>query len=502
MKILDTKKLVLGLVVLKTAGFSYSQEARPNIIFLLSDDQRDNTFSAMGNSIVKTPETDALIKDGVWFTNTYIAEPVCSPSRTSLLTGMHERMHGVGFSSTYQLTEEQWEDTYPAILRKNGYFTGFIGKFGVEYYTFRGETDTKFDYWSCEPYHDAEDEIITPIMGEGIAHFLDTLPINKPFCLSVSFNVPHGSQVTSMYTGYEDWFKMTRPANENPKLVGHPFYDSLYRKRDLNITTDVESNPYQYIPKHILNQDSGRRATYIYDYNEKTNREHHVRYYQTITGMDAVIGDMIKELKSRGLYENTIIIFASDHGLLMGEYGMGGKSLLYDLTSKIPCFIHDPRLPENRRGIKIDKLVSSLDIPATILDYAGIPAPPEMTGRSLIPLTRGTGEHWRTELFLESLFTLRGNPICEGIRDGDWKYVRMFECVNPYDEKDLDFKNRKPDFEQLFYLHDDPVEKTNLIFKDEFRVVADSLRQKTMNYSIRMNSDREKYKETHKVSAR
>jgi arylsulfatase A-like enzyme len=121
--------------------------ARPNIIFLLTDDQHDNTLGAMGHPFVKTPHLDALMQDSVRFKNAYIATPVCSPSRVSFFTGMPERVHGVGFSSSYDLTEQQWERTYPALLRKGGYFTGFVGKFGVEYYTFKGMAAEKFDFW-------------------------------------------------------------------------------------------------------------------------------------------------------------------------------------------------------------------------------------------------------------------------------------------------------------------------------------------------------------------
>ena len=127
------------------------------------------------------------------FRNTYIAEPVCSPSRISLFTGMHERVHGVGFTSSYELTEAQWERTYPSLMRKAGYHTGFIGKFGVEYYAFRGKAEEKFDFWwahdgwtkffpkdfegpSCTPYHSAEEDIITAIMGEAMGAFLDQIP--------------------------------------------------------------------------------------------------------------------------------------------------------------------------------------------------------------------------------------------------------------------------------------------------------------------------------------
>lgn len=116
---------------------------RPNIIFLLTDDQRDNTMGSMGHPWVETPNIDQLVREGVRFSNTYIAEPTCSPSRVSIFTGMHERINGIGFTSSYQLTEEQWGKTYPALLRGAGYYTGFIGKFGEEYYTFRGRASDR-----------------------------------------------------------------------------------------------------------------------------------------------------------------------------------------------------------------------------------------------------------------------------------------------------------------------------------------------------------------------
>ncbi|MFW5831944.1 MAG: sulfatase-like hydrolase/transferase [Prolixibacteraceae bacterium] len=508
------------LAALTFDAFSQTRENRPNIIFMLTDDQRDNTLGAMGHPILQTPAMDKLMQQGVRFSNTYIATPVCAPSRISLFTGMPERIHGVGFSSSYQITEEQWSKTYPAILRENGYYTGFVGKFGVEYYTFRGNADEKFDFWighdgwtkffpkeynnfSCDPYHGFDNDIITPIMGEALNQFLESTPSDKPFCLSVSFNVPHGSQTTSMYDGYEGWHDMLRPANENPKLTGHPVYDDLYRNTNIPLPEETAEDPYRFIPQFILDQDSGRKnQTYSYDYTRETCREHYIRYYQTITGLDKIIGEFISELENRGLMDNTIIIFASDHGLLMGEYGMGGKALLYDLSSKIPCFVYDPSLPEKKRGKTVDKLVSSLDIPATILKYAGVEKPEEMTGSSLIPLIHGAETEWREELFLESLFTLRDNPFCEGIRKGDWKYIRMYDGVVPFDESHLDFAGKKPAFEQLFNLKDDPGEKNNLIKEYENSELLKEFREKVSNYSVEINQKRSDYMKSHAVLTR
>lgn len=483
---------------------------RPNLVFLLTDDQRDNTLGAMGHPLVQTPHLDRLLKKSVRFTNTYIAEPVCASSRASLFTGVYERVHGIGFTSSYRLSEEQWNHCYPSLLRRNGYYTGFVGKFGLEYYTFRGRAADMFDFWrahdgwasffhrsatNCRIYDDSPHDLITPTMGDSMARFLDTAPADRPFCLSVSFNVPHGSQTTSMYTGYKQWTHMLQPANENPRLRGHPIYDMLYREQSIAIPPATGTDPYRYIPQFIMDQDQGRRnRTYPYSYTVPTGTEHHIRYYQTLTGLDRVIGDLVKDLERRNLIDNTVILFASDHGLLMGEYGMGGKALLYDLASKIPCFVYDPRLPEDRRGHSEDALVSSLDLTRTLLDYGGVAAPKWMQGASLRPLVEGRETPWRQELFLESLYTGRDTPFQEGLRRGAWKYIRMYDGVTAYREADVDFSGRQPAFEQLFNLTSDPGEMTNLVERMKGDPVLADLRERTRRHSIALNRDRETYR--------
>ena len=512
--------ILLVLLLATSSGSSVAPPVRPNIIFLLTDDQRDDTFAAMGHPFVQTPNVDRLLSTSVRFINTYIAEPVCSPSRVSYLTGMHERVHGVGFTSSYQLTEEQWAQTYPALLQNNGYHTGFIGKFGVEYYTFRGHAKEKFDYFwghdgwtkfmpkdhsspSCTPYHRAKTDMITDIMDEAMGEFLEQVPSDKPFCLSVSFNVPHGSQTTSMYHGYEGWHRMTRQANENEALHGHPYYDELYRDRTIEIPPETATDPYRFIPKSIMDQDKGRKTqTYPYNYTVETNTEHHIRYYQTISGLDHAIGELLADLERRGLAQNTVIIFGSDHGLLMGEYGMGGKSLLYDLTSKIPCFIHDPRTPESLKGKEIDLLVSSLDITATILDYAGVERPTFMDGKSLKPLVEGNETVWRDHLFLESLYTGRDTPFQEGIRRGNWKYIRMYDAPGKYGESDVDFQDRAADFEMLFDLEADPGEMNNLVGDRADSEILAEMRQMCAQEATALNAKRESYKKTFNVKER
>jgi arylsulfatase A-like enzyme len=472
--------LLLTCLMVSAHGQTATGEAstRPNIIFLLTDDQRAGTFSVDGHPIIQTPNIDRLAAGGIRFTNAFVVEPTCMPSRASYFTGMYERVHGIGFTSEHTLSEQQWADSYPALLRASGYHTGFIGKLGLERYAFRGKAAAKFDFWrghdgwarfypktagNCAIYDDAKDDIITPIMGESIERFLDARPEGRPFCLSVSFSAPHGSISGSMCPeegGLDN--RMTRPANTCGHLKDHPIYGALYRDRDIPIPDDVATDPGVHIPPTVLDQ-TRRRRTYSYDYARETCREHHIRYYQLITGIDKVVGDLLDSLRTRGLTGNTVIIYSSDHGLLMGEYGMGGKALLYDLTTRVPLIIADPRLDTATRGTTIDQLVLSIDVPATILAAAAVAIPDAMQGRSLLPLMNDPATPWRNDIFLENLFTGRDNPLIEAVREKRWKYVRYFP--NPgetYTDADVDFGDRPPIFEQLFDLDNDPGEKTNL----------------------------------------
>jgi arylsulfatase A-like enzyme len=443
------------------------------------------------------------------------------PSRVTFLTGLYERVHGVGFSSEHVLTQKQWSYTYPALLRASGYYTGFIGKFGVERYPFRGSGPKEFDFWrghdgwasffpkskrNCQAYKDSEEDIVTPIMAESMERFLDSRPEDKPFCLSVSFSAPHGSISGSMFPEEGGGDKrMTRPANENARLQDHQTYGGLYRNDNVDIPKECGTDTDPHIPTDVLRQE-GRKRTYSYDYTEETCREHHYRYYQLITGVDQAVGQLLDSLRRRGLYEDTVIIFSSDHGLLMGEYGMGGKALLYDLTTKIPLIVYDPTLPKSKRGKEIDALVLSADVAPTILEYAGIKPPEFMQGRSIIKLIHDSESDWRKDIFLENLYTGRFNPLIEAVREKEWKYVRYFP--NPghnygrkvltrsgyYLDEDIDFRGKRPVYEQLFNIRTDPYEHDNLVKNSKHTKILNRLRKRCELHSSQIMVEKGKYR--------
>ncbi|MFK7954526.1 MAG: sulfatase-like hydrolase/transferase [Lysobacterales bacterium] len=498
--------------------------AKPNIIFLLADDQRADSLSVAGHPFVQTPHIDALAQEGTRFTQAFTVEPICAPSRFAFFSGQYERTSGLGFNSPYQVSEAQWNETYPALLQDAGYHTGFVGKFGVQYYQLDGGASAKFDYWrghdgwlpffpkdlpgnpATHTYKNAEKSIVTEIMGEYITDFLRSRPPDSPFSLSVSFSAPHNSIVSSMFPdGAEENCQprgcdvMGFAANNNPVLQGHPFYGSLYRDSEWPLPSDVGADPYQFIPEGVIDHEA-RKQWYAYNYQRELQPEHLVRYHQTISGIDAVVGQLVSELEQQGIADNTIIIYASDHGLLNGEYGTGGKGLLYDLVARIPLIVYDPRAPASQRGLTIDDLVLSIDVPSTILTHAGLPIPQIMQGRALLSGTRLAP---REEVFLESLTTAEGNPFIEAIRTQEWKYVRYLQPQGcPYEEQHLDFSDDKPIFEQLFRLSEDPAERVNLANDPRYASVLMNFQQRTRTASMALTDTSRRFKNVFSVPQR
>ena len=488
----------------------WAAESRPNIIFILTDDQRDDSFSGMGHAWVKTPHIDTLLSQGVRFENTYIAEPTCNPSRAALLLGCHERVNRQGFCSLHKMNQSQWNQSYPALLQKAGYKTGFVGKWHV--YT-ELEIESLFDYWDGRIGHgpfyyettdaDGKKQTITCNRKHtnSALKFLDEASADTPFCLSLCYATPHGSKVVMMNE------VLNESASNDPRLKDHPIYGGLYggRYRNIDIPYPLQNpeNPYDFIPKNVMDQDMGRSNLYRYDYDPVMNKEHHSRYYQLITEIDQMVGELAAGLKTRGLADNTIIVFGSDHGLLMGEYGMGGKALLYDLTSKIPCFVYDPSTPEKLRGTSRKELVSSLDLTVTILDYAGVAPGKFMTGRSLKPLVRQEKlkTPWREGLFLENMYTGRDTPLQEGYVDGEWKYIRFFKVPRRYSDDDVETAGRTPVLESLFSLTNDPLEKNNLANNAEYRKKLCELRKKCDADLKDLLKQRKKYAKQHDISS-
>lgn len=498
------------------AHICYAKDERPNIIFILTDDHRADLLGCYGNEIIETPSLDQLSRDGALFENAFVTSAICTPSRASYFLGQYERRHGINFNSGTAMAPEAWANSYPVRLREAGYFTGYVGKnhvpIGPQGYE-SGIIEESFDYWYAGHGHlrfypkdhheiflhassDTQIEIVeegalsflgnTESFIDGAKSFLSQRDTEKPFCLSVAFNLPHGAGTSTMRmlrtddalyrTHYRDRIKaLPLPAN--------------YRARD---EIDLPRIPADV---HYV---QFRQTGYDYVDQPDTLRERMVRQYQTVTGIDRFLGSLRSELEQQGLDDNTIIVVASDHGIMLGEFGLGGKALNYEPCLRIPMIVMDPRLPRSERGLRLKHLVMSIDIAPTLLEWAGADIPETIQGRSLISILKDNSAEWRDAAFAENLWsTIFGNPRCESVRTARWKYIRYFANDRTLYEgiamKDAyrvipgqgaayerwltsSIEGEEPDYEELFDLESDPEETKNLAANPSYSDVLEEMR--------------------------
>ena len=445
----------IALAAAAAAGcFPQAAEVRPNFIFMLSDDQAWDALGCNGNPLIRTPHLDAMARDGVNFRNTFVTTSICVVSRASILTGQYMRTHGIrDFNKPF--TPEQMAMTYPAILRRNGYFTGFTGKWGVaaEIYNFDMYKD-EFDFWRGQNeqdefwLHGKDGPHQNVRMATDADDFLaQAKESGKPFCLSISYKAPHG------------------PWHEYEPDI----FETIDQKK-MPIPRTFTEEAWNLQPEFIQRGISGvqARTAREFKFKRKTD-EHHQRlvaqYYALIEGMDRSVGRIRESLKKHGFDENTVIIFTSDNGHFLHEYGLYGKWLMYEQSLRVPLVVYDPRLPQSARGQVRDEFILNIDFAPTMLAMAGADVPDPMQGSDLTPLLRGETPDWRKDFLYEHTYSEAGDrtiPKSLGVRTERWKYVR--------------FISETPPVEQLFDLEKDPDELNNLVSSPEHRPVLDQLR--------------------------
>ncbi len=422
---------------------------RPNIIFFLSDDQRNDQMGCAGHPILKTPTMDALAKGGVRFTNMFVTTSICAASRASLLSGQYERSHRYTFG-TPPLSQAHTEASYPALLKKAGYRTGFVGKFGVGIN--RGQHQVMFDYnkrLGRSPYHkkqkDGTTRHVSEITGDHAIEFLKSCKKEQPFCLSVSFNAPHAEDGDKK--NHFPW----------PKAMDGLYDDITVPAPRLSDESIFESQP-EFLKKSLNRQ----RWYWRWDTPEKYQKN--IKgYYRMISGIDNVMGRVLKELEALGLAENTVVIFSGDNGYYIGARGFAGKWSHYEDSLRVPLIIRDLRKSNKNQGKLSANMALNIDIPATILAYAGVEIPKTYQGRNLKGLVEGKKpKEWRSEFFCEHLMNHGAIPKYEGIRGSRYVYARYFE--------------QKPVYEFLHDLDADPQQLDNFVNDPRYKKVLEDMR--------------------------
>ena len=433
-------------------GFNscFSKGRKPSIIILLTDDQRYDALGCAGNSIIQTPNMDWLAQNGVRFENAFVTTPICAASRASVFTGLYERKHGYTFTKP-PIRKEHCDLSYPNLLRKAGYRTGFVGKFGVE--VPEGVEDEWFDYFkpSSYPYFkdiNGEKKHLTDINMDRALDFIRETDPEQSFCLSLSTWAPHAQD------------------SEKQQYFWPSACDDLYR--DVVIPPPELGDPsfFGSLPEFV--KKSMNRERWFWRFDSPDKYQGMVKgYYRMISGVDMALGRLIKELKVLDRHRDTIIILLGDNGYFLGERGFAGKWTMHDLSIRIPLIIYDPRIKSTRRGIIDSSMALNIDIAPTILDLAGLSIPEEIQGRSLVPFNR-SGITSRTEILTEHLWDHPKIPQTEAVRTTQWKYIRYPQ----YSE-----------FEELYDLQNDPIEKNNLAFDNQFSNIREKL-NKVLNQLI------------------
>lgn len=423
---------------------------KPNVLLILTDDQRFDLLGCAGHPILKTPNIDRLAKHGVRFRNTFVSTSICAASRASILTGKYERSHKFTFS-TPPIATEHCEKSFPMLLKRAGYRTGLIGKFGVTVAT--GQQAKMFDVFNpigwpfLKKQGSGELRHIDQIATDQAIVFLQKQSPKQPFCLSLCFNSPHAEdgKLDNLYP----W----------PKTV-----DGLYGDVPIPPPPLVEEKHFQAHPEFMRKSLNRVRWHWQFDTPEKYAKN--VRaYYRMITGIDHEIGRLMAELKKLGLADNTIVVFTSDNGYFLGERGFSGKWVHYEESLRVPLIIVDPQLPKELQGRTADAMAVNVDLAPTIVDWAELPREEKHQGRSLVALVRGEKvASWRTDFFCEHLFVHPEIPRWEGVRGERYVYARYLD--------------QKPAYEYLHDLQQDPQEIRNLALEGGVGPILQRMRRR------------------------
>ncbi|MBK0383808.1 sulfatase [Pedobacter sp. SD-b] len=460
-------------------GFSQQAIAKkeknqPNIIFLLTDDQRWDAMGAMGNSIIQTPNMDKLANDGVLFQNAYVTTSICCVSRASILTGQYESKHHINDFNT-DLSPEALANSYPVLLKNAGYNTGFIGKFGVgthpplQLFDFFVNSEagekTQPDYVikgkNGKLIHD------TDTLSNAIQDFLSTYGKDqKPFCLSVSFKAPHEQD------------------GNPPTYVIQPKYKDYYKDVTIPIPVTAEPKYWKQFPPFFQTDTNFGRARWKGLFGTPDLYQENVKnYYRLITGVDDAIGKMREKLKKLGIADNTVIILMGDNGMFLGEHGMEGKWWGYEESVRVPLLIYNPNTPDKIKQYKAQQIALNIDIAPTILAMAGIKAPDQMQGVDLFSMLENKIPQ-RKDFFYQYYF-LGGLklPRQEGVVTSRFKYMNYIEN----------------DYEELFDIQFDPHETTNLAKESKYKLELQKLRNRYKELKELHGVPKKEYMDSKKV---
>ena len=435
--------------ILAAADQGGAAVVRPNIVFILTDDHRWDSYGAPDLQRIRTPNLDSIANDGTRFDNAFVTLAICSPSRAACLTGRYGSANGV--TAFGKVSLNKGETTFAHALRKAGYATGVAGKWHLKTTPQECGFDFASTCWSNGTWYDRRFTIdggsetmpgfVDDVTADESIRFIrQATDADKPFVLWMCTQVPHMDNKHSWparqeYLDHHNVDEMPLPETWNDDLDGKPAYLKSARNR----TRALE-----------------------YGYDDPSKIRSHIRDYRaSAEQMDAAVGRVLNELKREKLKENTWIIFMGDNGWFLGEHGFTSKVLPYEESMRVPMAISGPSTSTQVSN----RIVLNIDLTATIYELAGLDVPAELHGRSLLPIVSGrVPDDWRQSFLYEAPTPQLGSQPLWAVRSKRWKYI---ETVPEQDTGQV--------MTELYDLGSDSVEIVNLAAHPDHQETATRL---------------------------
>ncbi len=444
---------------------------RPNILFVMSDDHGRQAIGTYGSAINETPHMDRIADGGMRLENCFCTNSICAPSRATILTGTYSHVNGVLAFNPF----DGRQLTFPKLLQAAGYQTAVIGKWHLG----QGGMSAPqgFDYWNVLPgqglYHDPDmiemgtrrvyEGYVTDLITDMSLEWLKSRDRDRPFCLLTHHKCPHrpwepDAAHAELYADYD----IPVPANfddDYAQRAGAAAAATMRIERDLN-ERDLKEPPPPGLSFEELKHWKYQR--FIKD------------YLRVVASMDDGIGRMLDYLDAEGLAEHTIVIYTSDQGFFLGEHGWFDKRFMYEESLRMPFLIRYPE--EIEAGTSCERMVLNVDFAPTFLDYAGLPVPARVQGRSMRPLLRGdVPADWRRSMYYRYWLHLAHHGVYAhyGVRTDRHKLIYYYaEALGTPGAIDED----KPPEWELFDLADDPGEMRSVYGDPDYGSVERALK--------------------------
>ncbi|HPY49741.1 MAG TPA: sulfatase-like hydrolase/transferase [Sedimentisphaerales bacterium] len=458
-------------------GTARGTARRPNIIFIMTDDHASHAMSCYGSRINQTPNLDRIAKDGMRFDNAFCTNSICAPCRAVILTGKYSHLNGV---TDNRQEFDGAQQTFPKLLQQAGYETAMVGKWHLK-------TDPMgFDYWNILPgqgvYYNPEmiemgqrkkyAGYVTDIITDRCLDWLKARSGQKPFCLMFHHKAPHrrwepGPDHLTMYddrtipepdTLFDDYSGRGRAAKESDMSIDKTLTDHDLKLTPMKNLADEQKARWDaaYGPKNEAFEKANLQGRDLV----RWKYQRYIKdYLRCIASVDDNVGRLLDYLDRSGATNDTVVIYTSDQGFYLGDHGWFDKRFMYEESLHMPLVVRYPR--EIRPGSVNKDIVLNLDFAETFLDYAGVPAPADMQGRSLRPILAGrTPEDWRRSMYYHYYEYPAEHSVKRhyGVRTRRYKLIHFYHDIDEWELYDLE-----KDPQEMRNVHGDPAYASTVV---------------------------------------